>query len=120
MRATSTTWAGVTATVYWLAAGEKVARHRHPVEHTTQVLFGDALVEIFDTPQSGIAMDAFSPVLRLPANIDHEITATMDGTIVLNMIAGGYAAATDTGLEQIASAHGGVMLEDGTVVPHGS
>ncbi len=114
MRATSTTWAGVTATVYYLDKGEKGPRHRHGVTHTTQVIIGAVFVEVFD----GRAAEVMGPEdrpLELPANIDHEITATMDGTIILNMIAGDYAVSTNTGQ---SSGQGGVMLHDGTVIPH--
>jgi len=110
------TWAGVTATIYWLDKGEKVTRHKHPVEHTTMVIAGKTAVDV-----NGDYIDEMTvvtPVKTLPANIDHEITALEDGTIVLNMIQGSFAAGVygDYG----TGVHGGVLLDDGTVVPHGS
>lgn len=114
MRIVTNTWAGVTATVYFLDAGEKIARHLHPVAHTIQTLVGETMVEIFDPAGSSeISLGKESPTLELPADISHEFIATADGTIVLNMIAGTYAM-------KVEATAGGVALHDGTVVPHGA
>src|SRR5262249_52269677 len=79
-------WSGVTATVYYLSKGEKVSRHQHSFEHTTVPLFGASEVQIFDG-RPAIPMTHENNNLTLPANIDHEITASEDGTIIMNMAA---------------------------------
>lgn len=108
MRIVTNTWAGVTATVYFLDAGESIGRHKHPISHTTQVITGATNVE---TGQLLECMNPNSPMIELPADIDHEIIAVVNGTIVLNMIVGTYAM-------KVEATAGGVALHDGTVVPH--
>jgi hypothetical protein len=98
-------------------ADEKVARHQHPVEHTTMVIAGLATVQVFeDIAVGGVPFVGDPMPMRaqdlprvLPANADHEITAHEDGTIVLNMIAAGSVDGGQTG---------GVAHADGTVRPH--
>jgi hypothetical protein len=115
MNVTSHTWNGVTATVYYLDKGEKVPRHRHDVDHTTSVLRGSADVVVYGGEASAKLMRRVwgVPLEVLPANLDHEITAMEDGTIVMNMIAGTY---TTTPADGPYAARGGVVLHDETVI----
>jgi len=85
-------WSGVTATVYHLDRGEKIARHQHSHVHSTVVLRGNTRVTVF--PADGTCetqlMDSESSDVILPANIHHEIVAEEDGTIVMNMTGGAH------------------------------
>jgi quercetin dioxygenase-like cupin family protein len=114
MKATTHTAFGVTATVYQLDKGEKIARHQHPFMHTTSVAAGRTEVEMWDenTPHPYL-MRPGDPDFALPANIDHEIRAMEDGTIVVNIAEGGGYSAAMAGLPGLS---GGVMLADGTIV----
>lgn len=103
-------YAGALVTVYRLDAGERIPRHRHAVNHSTSVLEGKTVARIFDDRPDTL-MEPHSPLLDLPAGIDHEIEAVHDGTIVVNVIKEGSGAA-----ETIGGMTGGVMLVDGTVV----
>jgi len=87
MRFQTYTWGGVAATVYYLNRGEKVDRHQHPIEHTTVPLVGQSLVDI-DDGRALTIMKPGDPNLTLPANVDHEIMAVDDGTVVMNMVVG--------------------------------
>lgn len=114
MRMQTCFWNDTTATAYYLDQGETIARHRHDVEHTTITFSGYSKTEIYYPDRIDATYMVWgSEALTLPANIDHEITALEDGTIVINMIAGNYAASPDAPARQ-----GGVQLVDGTVVPH--
>src|SRR5207245_1618361 len=86
-------WSGVTATVYHLDRGEKIARHQHAHVHSTVVLRGSTSVTVFfaDGDHQIQLMDSESSDVILSANLDHEIVAEEDGTIVMNMAGGGHA-----------------------------
>lgn len=104
-------WAGVTATIYELDTAEKIVRHQHDVAHTTMAIAGMAILDISDGFERRSMTPANSYVI-LPADVDHEITAVMDGTIVLNMIKGDGVATAPAG--DVAPS-GGVALHDGTL-----
>jgi quercetin dioxygenase-like cupin family protein len=85
----SQTWNGVLTSTYMLDKGEHVGggRHRHSVEHSTQCVAGEVDVAIYDdqlVPRFTLRPGEFA---SLAANIDHDIVATVDGTIVVNCIA---------------------------------
>jgi hypothetical protein len=99
------TWNNVAVTVYYLDRGECIARHRHPVDHTTMVFAGEARVDI-ETHDSIFLTRHDKPEI-LPKLLSHEITSVRDGTIVVNMI-----AVENSGTPQGA---GGIAHHDGTV-----
>jgi quercetin dioxygenase-like cupin family protein len=102
---------GVTATVYVMNKGEKITRHEHTFAHTTAVASGQSEIEIYAIPNLTFTMLPGDPVAVLPPDIEHEIRALVDGTVVVNMSVG--VSATD----YVAPASGGgVALHDGTVV----
>jgi quercetin dioxygenase-like cupin family protein len=115
MKVTSHTAFGVTATVYQMDAGEKIARHRHTVAHTTSVAAGYTAVDLYGELGVNITfqMKSGDSDYELPANIDHEIRALEDRTIIVNMITGSYTTTEANGPPAKA---GGVMLHDGTIV----
>ena len=106
-------YGGVTATVYVMSKGEKIPRHQHPFPHTTSVAAGRSEVEIYDSLSTRFTMATGGNPWELPPNIDHEIRALVDGTVVVNMAVGSSAAIAAPGP---AAQDGGVALHDGTVV----
>jgi oxalate decarboxylase/phosphoglucose isomerase-like protein (cupin superfamily) len=124
MKTTVHYFAGVTATVYQMEAGEKVARHRHPNEHTTAVIAGCSEVHIWHDDNTSPYADR---IFRMyPGNSDfilfsnryHEVQALETPTIVIHMSNGSGPYGDLRGLTSAPAAAGGVMMEDGTVVPH--
>lgn len=105
MKTQSCTWNGVTAMVYHLHAGEKIGRHGHIIDHTTMVLAGAVMVREEGFPSFTMRPDSVTHVLI--AGRQHEIEAIEAGTMVLNMIAGDYGAATGE-----AAAHGEVITRE--------
>src|ERR1700719_1137986 len=106
-------YGGVTATVYVMNKGEKIPRHQHTFAHTTAVAAGRSQIEIGDgldyVFEMGVGLDPY----LLPPNIDHEIRALEDGTVVVNMAVGNSANA---GISGPAAKAGGVMHHDGTII----
>ncbi len=77
-------WGDVTATVFQLNTGEAIPRHKHPFIHSTRVIRGSVRVDI--DGEASFAMRSVSDRdMILPADIDHEITALEDDTIIVNM-----------------------------------
>jgi len=106
-------YGGVTTTVYVMNAGEKIPRHQHTWAHTTSVAAGRSEVEIW--PNDPFGMIVGDPPCPLPANIDHEIRALVDGTVVVNLSVGGPQTVANATHGEPAQA-GGVALHDGMVV----
>jgi quercetin dioxygenase-like cupin family protein len=86
MKKTVHRWERVAAAVFQLNTGEKIERHSHMHEHTTAVIrgstrvsvwFPDGLLDFEMAPDDGYA--------TMPADIEHEIEAMADDTIVINM-----------------------------------
>src|ERR1700719_4002244 len=98
-------YGGVTATVYVMQKGEKVPRHQHSFAHTTSVAAGRSEVGMFG--HAIFKMEIGDPAYELPPNIDHEIRALEDGTVVVNMSVGSSAAVAAPGPTAQA---GGVTL----------
>ena len=94
---------GTTSVVYKMDKGEKIRNHKHSFVHSTGVISGSTLLTVDgDYPLSMKEGDN----RNLPANIFHEIEATSDVTIVINMQEGEY----------VPPATGGILMADGTVV----
>jgi hypothetical protein len=109
-------YGGVTATVYVMTKGEKISRHRHKFPHTTSVAAGSTEVSVWWPTDVGVhQMMIGDPPFELPGNLDHEIRALVDGTMVVNLSMGENQAAW-THPDYVAPAGGGVVLHDGTVV----
>lgn len=105
MRTINCVYNGTTASLWFMDAGEKIARHVHQRPHTTMAVTGTSKVTIFDGREP-FEMHANRSIEELPPFIDHEIEAMVDGTLVLNMAAGDYPSPRD----------GGVLMADGTVL----
>lgn len=108
MRSSTTTFNGVSATVYFMMKGDKLPRHQHSANHTTTCLAGRFLLEIADgrPPRT---QNRHSPPIYIPADTDHELTAHEDNTIVLDMIDssnGGHHSLITS------SEEGSVMMKD--------
>jgi len=106
-------WDGFVLSLYQLKAGEKIARHKHPFEHTTGVARGSTRVTLFGELANGSVVNSFvmSPGNKdfaFPENLEHEIEALEDDTIIANIhrVQNSGSAGMD----------GGLMMEDGTVV----
>ena len=107
-------YGGVTATVYVMQNGEKIPCHQHTFAHTTSVAAGQSTVEMYGNPPFLGEMIVGDIPLVLPPNIDHEIRALVDGTVVVNLAQG--LASNFLHEKGNPEAAGGVLLEDGTVV----
>ena len=66
-------------------------RHQHPFVHTTFVAAGTSEVEVYRWPNSSeyFQMIPGQSRFELPPDIDHEIRALEDGTVVVNLSIGG-------------------------------
>lgn len=72
--------------LFQMDAGDKIDRHAHPFVHTTGVARGKTLVEIW-YPE-GKKEITFEPGMKdfpFPPDVDHQITAIEDGTIIVNL-----------------------------------
>jgi len=77
-----------TISVFYMDAGDKIPRHRHPHTHSTTCIRGRIEVEIWyvDQPHFLCEMeDSMEIGMSLPADIDHEIRALENNTIVINL-----------------------------------
>ena|ERR1700719_3522534 len=111
-------YGGLTATVYVMAKGEKIPRHQHTFPHTTSVAAGKSEVVILggDASAQLLHMLPGDPPEILPPNIDHEIRALTDDTVVVNL---SMSEARDTGVAAETAQAGGVTLHDGTIADAG-
>lgn len=75
---------GVIIGIYFLDKGENIPKHRHSITHDASVAKGSAEVEVQGQPK--FKMTRRGQIFELPANIDHEIRALEDGTIIVNVI----------------------------------
>lgn len=112
MKSTSHLAYGVTASVYCMDAGEKIPMHQHPMTHTTGVVVGRSKVHVGDEV---FEMGPNDTDYVLPENVPHEVTALIDGTIVIHIIKSD-SSGDQVGHHKKKKNHGGVMLVDGTVV----
>jgi quercetin dioxygenase-like cupin family protein len=109
MITTTHSYGGATATVYVMTKGEKVPRHQHTYAHTTSVAAGQSEVDVYDDLSTRFTMLPGDNPWELPANIDHEIRALTDDTVVVNMAVGEAHA---TGVAADPARNGGVTLVD--------
>ena len=108
MSVTTHRWGDVVASVFQLNDRERIPKHQHPYEHSTCVVRGssnvcvwypDGLVEFEMRPGDSYA--------TMPADIEHEITAIENDTIIINMHTLTAPAAPGT-----AGADGGIAYDD--------
>ncbi|SRR6266436_4634130 len=107
-------WDGFVLSLYQLKAGEKIARHKHPFVHTTGVARGSTKVELFGGLLTvnylgyAFTMRPGDNDFPFPPDVEHEITALEDDTIVANI-----HRLPNSGT---AGMDGGLLMEDGAVV----
>jgi hypothetical protein len=84
----SQTWNGVLTSAYMLDKGDHVGggRHRHSVGHSTQCVAGEVEVAVYSNEEVLLTYLCPGQFLSLPAILDHDIVARVDGTIVVNCI----------------------------------
>ena len=100
----------INRSTYTMDKGEKIPMHVHDYMHNTRVLTGRSWVEVKGVKSFG--MSSADVAYELPANIPHEITAMIDGTIVINEFeARGPINGAAPDLPRA-----GVLMADGTVV----
>ena len=86
MSVTSHRWGDVVASVFQLNDRERIPKHQHSYEHSTYVVRGSSNVCVWypDGPVE-FEMRPGDSYATMPSNIDHEITAIEDDTIIINM-----------------------------------
>jgi quercetin dioxygenase-like cupin family protein len=111
----------IRADIWRLDRGDKIERHRHAFMHSTGVFQGRTKVTLFrpsvlgETVAGGDESWEMTPGDRdfaFPPQIEHEIEAIEDGTIVVNM---SHAIVREP---PPPSKPGGLMLETGEVIYH--
>jgi quercetin dioxygenase-like cupin family protein len=86
MISTQHQWNGVVVAVFQMDKGDKIERHKHVHEHSTAVTRGQTKVSVwYPDGLVDFAMMPNGETARMPPEIEHEIEATEDGTIVVNM-----------------------------------
>ena len=84
-------WNGMRVDVWRMNAGDKIERHSHPFVHSTGVARGSTKVTIWwprweDTVFPDVfIMQPGDKDLPFRPNMEHEIEALEDGTIIVNM-----------------------------------
>lgn len=73
---------------YVCARGEGLPRHQHDVDHLTIVAAGRVVAR---TDERVLERGTADPPILFRANRAHEIEALEDGTVILNVFAGGSA-----------------------------
>ncbi len=106
-------WDGFVLSLYQMKTGERIARHKHPFVHTTGVSRGSTKITLFGELENGFVDSSFVMIpgdkdFAFPSNVEHEIEALEDDTIIAN-------------IHRLPSSgshgnNGGLMMEDGTVV----
>ena len=108
-------WDGIRADVWKLDRGDKIERHRHAFMHSTGVMQGRTKVTLFDLP----GHDTFSVSWEMAPHdqdyaftpeLEHEIEAIEDGTIVVNL-----SHANKPPLGESGKA-GGLLMDSGEVI----
>jgi hypothetical protein len=106
-------WEGLQGDVWRLDRGDKIERHKHAYRHSTGVVQGRTKVTLFKHefgyPQSW-EMDSGSHDYGFEPDMEHEIEALEDGTIVVNMSNNIMAPPGKPGKA------GGLMLDTGEVI----
>jgi len=79
-------WNGMRVDVWQMDSGDKIERHSHPFQHTTGVVCGKSMVTIFgDGASSSWIMRPGDKDYAFISDLEHEIEALQNGTIVINM-----------------------------------
>jgi quercetin dioxygenase-like cupin family protein len=102
---------GFLLSLFQMNAGDKIGRHQHSHVHTTGVARGRSQVSIFHSDDHTEVFEML-PGYRdvpFPADVEHEIIAMEDDTIVVNLSS--LAHHPSKGPSQ----PGGIAMEDGTV-----
>ena len=106
-------WNGIRADVWKLDRGDKIERHRHAFMHSTGVVQGRTKVTLFKHrfgyPQSW-EMAPGDPDYAFEYEIEHEIEALEDGTIVVNLSHADKPPLGEPGKP------GGLMMDTGEVI----
>lgn len=104
-------WDGMLLSLFQMDAGDKIDRHSHPFVHTTGVARGLTKVTLFpaDCDAHFIIMMPGMKDFPFPANVEHEIQALEDGTIIVNL-------SHSQGTPGKEAERGGLEMEDGTVI----
>jgi quercetin dioxygenase-like cupin family protein len=103
-------WDGMLLSLFQMDAGDKIERHSHPFQHTTGVARGRTKVTIFHLEDDEYYwMQPGTPEFAFPVNVEHEIEALLDDTIIVNL----SHSQTPAG---VPAQDGGVLFEDGTIV----
>jgi quercetin dioxygenase-like cupin family protein len=102
-------WDGMLLSLFQMDAGDKIEQHSHPFQHTTGVARGSTRVTLFGDVQVSTIMHPGDRDFPFPANLEHEIEAMEDDTIIVNL------SHSQTPAGEPAR-NGGLELEDGTIV----
>ena len=81
-------WNGMRVDLWRMNAGDKIERHSHPFVHSTGVACGMTRVRLFGDhgyPHSSWEVRPDDGEFAFPSNVEHEIEALEDGTIIVNM-----------------------------------
>jgi quercetin dioxygenase-like cupin family protein len=78
-------WGGATLNLWQMQAGDKLPRHSHSWVHTTAVARGSTMVDVFGEIHEMFEMRPGDPDYAFTANVEHEITALEDDTIIVNL-----------------------------------
>jgi quercetin dioxygenase-like cupin family protein len=107
-------WGDAKADVWRLDKGDKIERHNHPFSHSTGVVQGRTKVTLFGAYDYILdwMMAPGDPDYAFEPEVEHEIEALEDGTVIVNM-----AFATKRGSTGMA---GGIIFEEhGTIAAGG-
>ena len=106
-------WSGIRADVWKLDTGDKIERHKHIFMHSTGVARGRTRVTLFGDHgylHSSWEMNPGDQDSVFDPNIEHEIEAIEDGTIVVNL-----SHVTKPPLGE-SGKPGGLLLDTGEVI----
>jgi len=78
-------WNGMRVDVWRMDAGDKIERHKHPFVHSTGVAYGKSRVTLFGEFPISLDMIPGDRNQAFPENVEHEIEALENGTIIVNM-----------------------------------
>jgi quercetin dioxygenase-like cupin family protein len=108
-------WATMQADVWRMDRGDKIDRHKHDFMHSTGVVRGSTKITLFNTlfTNGGNESWTMTPDSRdyaFDPNVEHEIEALEDGTIIVNM------STTRPRPPAVTAKSGGLMLDTGEIV----
>jgi len=111
-------WNGIRADVWKLDRGDKIERHKHAFMHSTGVVQGRTKVTLFNLPEQDTIPEVSLSWEMVPHDqdyaftpeIEHEIEAIEDGTIVVNLSNAIKSPLGEPGKP------GGLMMDTGEVI----